>query len=185
MLRSSFTILLAERWPFYLVEMSDSISSISTQLRAWMGALRQASQRLSDLQILWDQMRGGRTMPPRTELTPRALRPWLGHLALIELGSDGSAMFRLCGDNLMGRFGGEFTNRAVADLGDEVRPAIENYIARVRQTRAPQSGTQDLMVNGTQTRFCELCLPLSDTEERVGMLLFACFPAKGTTLVRR
>lgn len=147
-----------------------------------MVVLRQASQRLSDLQILWDQMRGGRTMPSRTELTPRALRPWLGYLALIELRSDGSAMFRLCGDNLMGRFGGEFTSRAVADLGEDVRPTIESYIARVRQTCAPQSGTQDLMVNGTRIRFCELCLPLSDTEEKVGMLLFACFPAKNTTV---
>jgi hypothetical protein len=105
-------------------------------------------------------------------------------LALIELGSDGPAMFRLCGDNLMGRFGGEFTNRPVADLGDGIRPTIETYIERVRQTRAPQDGIQNLVIDGTPTRFCELCLPLADNNENVEMLLFACFRAKNTTAVR-
>jgi hypothetical protein len=49
-------------------------------------------------------------------------------LALIEIGDGGRTTFRLCGTNLMGRFGGEFTNRSVAELGTEVRPSVETYV---------------------------------------------------------
>jgi hypothetical protein len=41
-------------------------------------------------------------MPARTDFDVGVLRPWLGNLALIDIPSN---MIRLCGTNLMSRFG--------------------------------------------------------------------------------
>jgi hypothetical protein len=140
--------------------------------------LTRANQRLCDLLSLWNEMRGGKTMASRTDFSVRALKPWLGNLALIDIGCGERATFRLCGTNLMVRFGGEFTNRHIAELSDAVRPSVEAYVRGVCRSCAPKDGTHGRVIDGTFERFRELCLPLSDTGARVTTLLLASIPIR-------
>jgi hypothetical protein len=115
-------------------------------------------------------------MASRADFCARTLRPWLGNLALIDVGPDKRATFRLCGTNLIDRFGGEFTNRRVAELSDADRSSVETYIQCVCGSRTPKEGAHACVIDGTLERFREHCLPLSDTDEGVSTLLFASFP---------
>lgn len=89
-----------------------------------------ANQKLVALRTLWEQKRGERTMPCRGDLSVAELRPWLGHLALINLDSTGDT-FRLCGTNLFPRFGGDVTGLRVADVRGEGGRAIRDCVARL------------------------------------------------------
>jgi hypothetical protein len=116
-------------------------------------------------------------MPSRSEFDAQALRPWLGNLALIDIDQAGHAHFRLCGTNLLGRFGGEFTNRPVDELEATIKLSIRNYIEGVRRTCAPRSGKHVQIIDGTATTFLELALPLSNAHPDVDTILFASLPA--------
>jgi hypothetical protein len=53
---------------------------------------------------------------------------------------------------------------------------MEAYVRGVCNSRAPLEGTHERHIDGTFKQFCELCLPLSETDDSVTTLLFACFP---------
>lgn len=113
-------------------------------------------------------------MPARHEFEIQELKPWLGHLALITLGE--TATFRLCGTNLIARFGADMTGRCPDDVSDELRPDIQSAIEHVRANRAPLASKAHIHVQGQKVTCSELILPLSDDGEQVSMLLYASYP---------
>lgn len=78
--------------------------------------------KLSNLLDLWVQRCGDRSLPARRDFAIEDLRPWLGHLALIEVGG-APARFRvrLAGTILTAYEGQDDTGRYL----DEVIPAAE------------------------------------------------------------
>ncbi|MBI1330264.1 MAG: PAS domain-containing protein [Alphaproteobacteria bacterium] len=92
-----------------------------------------ARQRLTTLREFWDKKRDANALPRRGDFDPKALRPWIGNLALVEIVPDGEMHFRLCGTNLYGRLGGEFTGRAVNALPQETRSNNLEILVRTTQ----------------------------------------------------
>ncbi|MEJ1967069.1 MAG: PAS domain-containing protein [Rhizomicrobium sp.] len=140
--------------------------------------MEKANQKFRALLALWNEKRGTRQMPARGDLDVSALKPWLGNLALIDVGKDGQAKFRLCGTNLHARFGGEMTRRSVSALDVHIGGELQNSIFEVCQSHAPKELRHDRVIEGTVTSFRELCLPLSDDGQSVHMLLLASYPVK-------
>ena len=66
--------------------------------------MERANGKLQALRALWQETRGARPIPSRGDMPVSALRPWLGHLALIDL-TGATPYFRLCGTGLHARFG--------------------------------------------------------------------------------
>lgn len=131
-----------------------------------------ANQKLAALRELWERKRSGRTMPARADFNVGALRPWLGNLALIDVPSN---IVRLCGANLMSRFGGDATGRTIASLDKVVAASVMSSIDRVRTTKAPNDGAYECIVAGYFVRFQELVLPLSDDGTEVSTILFGSY----------
>ncbi len=134
--------------------------------------------KLISLWHFWAQKRGARAMPSRADFDVTELKPWLGNLMLIDFGEAQEGMIRLCGTNLLTRFGGDFTGCGVTALPDDVRASVCESIDRVRQTRSITSGTHTRVVDGKRVTFDEIALPLSDDDVQIKMLLFACYPVK-------
>ncbi len=138
--------------------------------------MQTANHKLLDLLRLWNDTRGGRPMPSRTALSVTVLKPWLGHLALIDVSGNGTAVFRLCGTNLRVRFGGEMTGRDVTSLDPEIGQSFRDCLLRACRTGNPAEATHERIIGRIPTAFSELCLPLSEDAVHVHTLLFASYP---------
>lgn len=138
--------------------------------------MERANQKLRDLLALWNDKRGDRPMPSRSELAVAALKPWLGNLALIDISGDGGAVFRLCGTNLHARFGGEVTRRDVAELSPAIGESFRACLEWVCRSQTPTECIHERVINGVPAAFSELHLPLSDDATHVHTLLFASYP---------
>jgi hypothetical protein len=136
-----------------------------------------ANQKLSALRDLWDRKRGGRAMPYRADLTVADLRPWLGNLALIDVNAGGET-FRLCGTNLFARFGGDVTGKRLRDLRHSGVSALRDCIAQVIKANCIGSTNHTQIINGEETSFDELALPLSNDGGEMSVVLVASYPAK-------
>ena len=130
--------------------------------------------KLTSLKALWEAKRQERPMPSRKDFGIQELKPWLGHLALIDVTGEG--IFRLCGTNLMVRFGGDMTGRRVDEVAETHREGISDPITKVCATMAPVSGTSHIQMHGQQIIYSELILPLSKDGQGVSMLLWASYP---------
>lgn len=140
--------------------------------------MQKSNQLLGSLLETWNKARGQRAMPQWSGFDARALRPWLGHLALVEcLGSD-ELRFRLCGTNLHARLGGEFTRCSLAALDPEIGAPLCLQLAQVLQSRAPIWAHFDRAVAGKRVHFLDLYLPLSDDAASVSLVLFASYPQR-------
>ncbi|WP_300297000.1 PAS domain-containing protein [Ferrovibrio sp.] len=96
---------------------------------------------LRALYDLWLQKRGGGPAPSRGDFAVEELRPWLGHLMIIDCDGEDSR-YRLYGTELVRIFGFDLTGRRVADcttlIGDKpmleyreiIRSAKPVYISR-------------------------------------------------------
>ena len=135
-----------------------------------------ANQKLSALQALWEQKRAERAMPRRNEFSVTELRPWLGHLALIDLGEKDDT-FRLCGINLFQRFGADVTGFSTRDLRVENGRFLRDCIARMRKTALPSPSNHAQIIHGENVTFDELALPLADDGTLISVVLFASYPA--------
>ena len=101
-------------------------------------------------------------------------REALGDLALIDLRC-GRAVFRLCGTNLLGRFGGEMTRREIDMLDEEIVGTLRLCMDEVRASRQPSRSTHKGVIGSVPTTFHEICLPLADDGTNMDSLLFASY----------
>lgn len=136
--------------------------------------MERAKTKLQALLDLWSEKRTSKEMPSRADLAVQALRPWLGHLALIDLRGDDGPIFRLCGTGLYGRFGGEMTRRKIDCLEDDVGKTLRHGIEQVCQTRKPAQARHEA-AQGQPIVFHELCAPLSDDGVTIDTVLFASY----------
>lgn len=116
-------------------------------------------------------------MPCRADLAVADLRPWLGNLALIDVNAGGET-FRLCGTNLFARFGGDVTGKRLGDLRHCGIDALRDCISQVIGANCVGTTSHTQVINGEETTFDELVLPLSKDGGEMNVVLFASYPAK-------
>jgi len=146
--------------------------------------------RLRSLFEYWDRKRGSRPMPSRADLDPLEMGPWLGNLLMIDVGEDGSFVYRLYGTKFVESFGVEMTGRPLDELPPEQRDRLRADYETVRETCQPRGrlytsvfelphpgrpvsapGARDQQV----VTWERLVLPLSDGGERVAILLVGAY----------
>jgi hypothetical protein len=137
--------------------------------------MEQAHMKLQALCALWLEKRGARLLPSRGDLPVSALRPWLGNLALIDLGGP-SPHFRLCGTGLHARFGGEMTSRDLDAVSDaHGRRELASCIETAKRTLSPAPMVHALGHGHGRTVFHDLCLSLGNNGRQPDTMLFASY----------
>jgi len=149
--------------------------------------------KLSALWDFWTARLRGRRVPDRADFDPIDMRPWLGHLMLVEL-TEGRWVYRLYGTFFVETFRREMTGKAIDELPEaQARVLCEEY-DRVRETAAPVArtysaqfdfgtpdGRQSWQLDQTWER---VSLPLSDAAagapDEVRLVLVAAFQIAGT-----
>jgi hypothetical protein len=129
-------------------------------------------QKLQHLKALWERKRGEKLMPARAQFAIQELQPWFGNLALIDIPYH---TVRLCGTNLISRFGRDATGCDITGLGDDVAASITSYIDCARATKSPSASMYNCIVEGVWMSFQELILPLSESPTEVTMILLGSY----------
>lgn len=130
---------------------------------------------LRALYAYWDDRRGGRIMPARSDLDPVDIPDLLRHLILLDVTHDplrfrvrlyGTEVAELRGRDLTGRYLYEGEPTAI---GDQTRP----WNVETVETRSPHyvTGPFTDISDGRTGTFYRLGLPLSEEGERVDMLM--------------
>ncbi|HXL98403.1 MAG TPA: PAS domain-containing protein [Rhizomicrobium sp.] len=129
--------------------------------------------RLKALLACWNEKRGQRRMPARAELPLQVLKPWLGHLALLEP-EQGGFRVRLGGTELSPRFGRETTGLELGALAPGIRKGLRATIDLAYVSRAPVISALSIRREGRKTLYSELLLPLAG--DGAMMFLLGCYP---------
>lgn len=143
--------------------------------------------RLAELYAYWDGKRAGRVMPTRADIDPLEMRPWLGHLLLIEIGADRRFVYRLYGTAFVESFGIDMTGKSVDDLPAEQQERLRADYEAVCASRQPRvrlyTGLFESDAIGSAVRqeaqvitWERLVLPLCDGTDSVAMLLVGAYP---------
>ena len=136
------------------------------------GALR---PELAALLALWTRARGGNALPTRGAIDPFILRPWLGHVSLIEPLAGGAFHYRLHASEEAWRFG-DLTGKTTAALPPAAGEARRSAYARACAGRRPAVASfQRIDTLGGSRAFQELALPLATAADGV-MILAAAWP---------
>jgi hypothetical protein len=130
------------------------------------------SERLGRLYRYWDQRRGDRTMPARSDIDPIDM-PWiLGFLTLHDVLPEGGFRFRVDASYTATMFGIDMTGRP---LDEYPIPAVRDMIRRsldlVCATARPLRSDMDYGSAVRHWRYERLILPLASDGCRVDMLM--------------
>ena len=129
---------------------------------------------LEALLSYWLQKCAGRSMPARDDLPVRELGPWLGHLALIETGGD--QIVRLCGTNLIRRFGREATGAGVDELAFDIAQQLRAILRATAKAMAPVIAISHVPLGRTVFSYGEVALPLTGEGGRLATVLLGSYP---------
>jgi len=127
---------------------------------------------------LWLQRCGGRPMPWRDSLPMQDLRPWLGHLALIEIAGQGRFRMRLSGTHLIRRFGREATGLDIDELADDIRRQLRAILNATLKAAAPVIARSAVPLGRATDWHCEVALPLAAATGAMNTILFCSYPHK-------
>lgn len=100
--------------------------------------------KLADLFAFWQARRHGAQYPDRADFDPIDMRPWLGHLMLVEL-AEGRWIYRLYGTYFVETFRREMTGKAIDELPPEQAKTLQEEYDRVRRDAAPVVRTYSAM----------------------------------------
>ena len=128
--------------------------------------------KLHELLDFWNRKRGGRRLPARRDFDIFELRPWLGHLHLVEVVEGGrDFVFVVFGSELAVGYGIELTGKTLAAVPPGARESTQRAFATACTTRAPLLIEDDPLVRSSIDRVESLILPLSADDRAVDRLL--------------
>lgn len=130
--------------------------------------------KLVALLALWSGKCDGENLPARDRFPVAELRPWLGHLALLERRGE-EFLFRLCGTDLIARFGGEATGRMLHTC-EAPHASLRAALLRSCETGAPVPSVTAMEINGDPATYSEIVLPLSESGARVSRVFVGSYP---------
>lgn len=121
--------------------------------------------KLRALYELWDARRGTRQAPPRSDFSLDDLRPWFGHLMIVDCLPDDDFRYRLYGTELVRLFGFDLTGKSLSDallyIGDKPLREYQQVCrigAPVHASRVSPSAREHLQID-------KLALPLMEGGE--------------------
>lgn len=145
-------------------------------------------KRLESLYAFWDARRNGRPVPARADFDPIDMRPWLGHLMLVDW-ADGKWVYRLYGTAFVEAFRREMTGKSIDELPAEQAALLRAEYETVRASAAPQwrtysaqfdhgtlDGRKQWQLGQTWER---LALPLSAGGGEVSLVLVGAYRIAG------
>jgi hypothetical protein len=132
---------------------------------------------LARLLALW-QSWAAEGLPSRDRIQPEILRPWLGHLAIIELSRlPFRARYRLVGTALTALAGSELTGRYVDELySRRIRREVMKAYAEVVDSRQPHYRHMRFWLTRRTFGYYRLILPFSSDGRGVDVCLLALYP---------
>jgi|HigsolmetaAR201D_1030396.scaffolds.fasta_scaffold53529_2 Uncharacterized protein conserved in bacteria len=141
--------------------------------------IEQLPESLRSLHAFWDRCRAGRVMPLRRDIDVLDLRPWLGHLMLIDV-IDGGAdyRYRVYGSVIASYFNRDLTGRCVSSLAPSVQEVVHAEYGYVVRHAVPLAISRRRSVQFFSMVMARLILPLTVTGRDVEMLLVGVYPAE-------
>jgi hypothetical protein len=127
----------------------------------------------------WQDKRGSRPMPSRTDIDPSEMVPWLSQTLLVDVVyADGEDRpldfrFRLVGTDVVERYGHEFTGRHLSslDLDGKAAEIMNEYGLAVSRAKPQYFVDEFVQFSGRPMHYERLLMPLSDDGTNVNMLL--------------
>ena len=133
--------------------------------------------RLQRLLQYWEQKRGDRRMPSRTDLDPLDFVWMLGDISLVEVhrACDGLRYrFRLMGTRAVGRLGYDLTGKWLEDLPTpDYRSRLVEIFGLMVARAAPHVERPNMLIDNHVHHYEILRLPLGRDGYRVDMLMMA------------
>ncbi len=131
---------------------------------------------LLSLYALWNEKRGGKVLAERKDFDPFVLKPWLGHVTLLDAVENGSDfVFRLYGSELVNMFGFDLTGRRVGECLDLIG---EKPLREYRWSHAyckPLGISRSSPANEDLVDMDKIVLPLSNGGADPDVLLAAIY----------
>jgi hypothetical protein len=132
--------------------------------------------RLARLRAAWQAKCGVRAMPARADFTFEDFRPWLGHLALLDVVGDGDDFrYVLYGTRLVETFGFDLTGRSAREAIAQIGPQPLEEYRRVVASRLPDHVSRMSPANKEHLTITKLALPLSSDGARVDKIVSAIY----------
>ena len=136
--------------------------------------------KLESLLSYWLQKCDGRAMPARADLPTAELQPWMGHLALIDVAEEPNFHIRICGTNLIRRFGREATGTGVNELADDIARQIKSILRVTIKAGAPIVAVSPIEFGRSTVFYYEVALPLAGPGGRVAAVLLGSYQFRET-----
>jgi hypothetical protein len=130
--------------------------------------------KLIALFALWSGKCACESLPVRHQFPVAELRPWLGHLALIERRGE-DFLFRLCGTDLIARFGGEATGR-ILHTCQAPHASLRAALVEACETHAPVPAVTVTTANDDPVTWSEIVLPLAGGDGQIARLFVGSYP---------
>jgi hypothetical protein len=133
--------------------------------------------RLQDLLLFWSNECGDERLPPRTAFHFRSLRPWLGHIALVEAESSQTQFrYRLFGTRLSEMGGADHTGKLLDQAYDSsvVREILDPFLECVR-LQSPVSTVRRCRSETGRVTLEQLLLPCSGKPATVEVIVGAIY----------
>lgn len=148
-------------------------------------------KKLDALYSFWEARCRGRAVPARADFDPIDMRPWLGHLMLVDW-AGGKWVYRLYGTAFVEAFRREMTGKSIDELPAEQAALLRAEYDKVRAEAAPvwrtysakfehatPDGRQQWQLGQTWER---LVLPLSDGGDDVSVVLVGAYRIAGPSV---
>jgi len=104
------------------------------------------------------------------------LRPWLGHLAIVEVGPEDHFHLRLSGIHLIRRFGREATGHEVGELAADIKRQLRAILMATIQGGVPVVAHSAVPLGRATYWHCEVALPLAGATGAMTTILFCSYP---------
>lgn len=143
-----------------------------------------ASGRLRSLHAHWEAHANGK-MPGPEVVDPVSLRPWLGHLLLVDVLENGDFKYRVYGTAVAATFGEDMTGRSPEGFPSHHVEIIVGPYRAVAVDAKPRYTAHILTIRERKYAAWErLVLPIARADAKVGQLLVGLHRVRITDLAR-
>lgn len=125
----------------------------------------------------WKSRARDRLFPNRRDFSPFDLKPFLGHLLILELADELKAShYRLFGSKLAEYFDTDLTGLCLSEIPADEPDKILSEYRNLLLANAPLIACNQAFVGSSVSYYEKLMLPLSSDEKSIAMVLAAIYP---------
>ena len=146
-----------------------------------VGAGADRHPQLAALEQLWERKRVGAKLPSKTAFPPHEIRPWLGHVLLVDVDQNPVRFrVRLMGVNLVAYAGTDHTGRWLDEIFDpeQVKRLTAPHF-KCLETKAPHYDVTAIIKDGSEKMLLHrVHLPCADDGSTVNVILGCAYAVK-------